>query len=56
MVPPDGFAVKVTDCPPSIVGASGVIAPADRAVFTETSAVVDVALAVGMPVDESTTL
>jgi hypothetical protein len=43
-VPPDGFAVKVTDCPLSIVGEDGVTAPAERAELTVTKSVAEVAL------------
>ena len=35
-LPPDGCEVRVTDCPESIVGLAGVIAPAATAVFTVT--------------------
>jgi hypothetical protein len=38
-VPPEACAVRVTDCPASIVGDEGVIAPAARAESTVTAAV-----------------
>jgi hypothetical protein len=36
VVPPDGFAVRVIDCPMSIVGLEGVMAPADNGGLTVT--------------------
>ena len=44
-VPPDQEADNPIDCPLSIVGAGGVIAPAVRAEFTVTLSVAEVALA-----------
>jgi hypothetical protein len=35
-MPPDGFAVRVIDCPLSIVGAEGVMDPANNAGLTVT--------------------
>jgi hypothetical protein len=39
VVPPDGLAVRVIDCPVSMVGTLGVIAPATKAGLTVTVSV-----------------
>jgi NAD(P)H-hydrate repair Nnr-like enzyme with NAD(P)H-hydrate epimerase domain len=49
VVPPEGFEVKVIDCPLSITGEEGVIAPAPRAEFTVTVSAAEQALAAGVP-------
>ena len=38
-MPPEACDVRVTDCPESIVGLEGVIAPADNVGFTVTKSV-----------------
>jgi hypothetical protein len=53
-VPPDGFAVNVTDWPLSIVGADGEITPAESAALTVILSVA-VADAAGVPCDASVT-
>jgi hypothetical protein len=54
VVPPDGFAVNVTDCPESIVSADGVMAPAVRTELTVTRLVEEETI--GAFVDVSVTL
>lgn len=48
-VPPDGFAASVIDCPASIVGALGDIAPAEREPFTVTVTGLDATISGGDP-------
>jgi hypothetical protein len=56
VVPPEGFEVNVIDCPLSIIGEDGVIAPAPRAEFTVTVSPAEHALAAGVPELLSVTL
>ena len=56
VVPPDGLAVSVIDCPLSIAGLEGMIAPAESAGLMVTKSAGDVALTVGVPVELSVTV
>jgi hypothetical protein len=56
VVPPEGAEVRVMDCPLSITGAAGVIAPAPRTEFTVTVSPAEQALAAGVPELLSVTL
>jgi hypothetical protein len=56
VVPPEGFEVKVMDCPLSMEGDAGVIAPATSAGFTVTVSPEEHALAAGVPWLASVTL
>ena len=55
-VPPDACDVRVIDCPLSIVGLAGVIAPTTRAGLTVTRSPGEHCEALGEPCDESVTL
>jgi hypothetical protein len=49
VVPPVGLAVRVMDCPLSMIGEDGVIAPAPRTALTVTVSPAEQGLAAGVP-------